>query len=287
MFTKKCENLVPFGLRGYVFNYALVVDGNLIIQEDYGKYTIINKNYESIAWEPEKKATSTEKPEILRTDTYGEYGKVLTTVWYGNEIGMLLEIYDINTDKMLTLDVNLSSESATEIVVVSARWINDKIISVAFTDNTIRYFDAETGECKNVIKCNTATIVSLVPLLDDSTVGILCSDSVLHKLDTVTGEILDSVDLNNDDIKILSLDSTVSKVVPEHNCLILTGWESTEKNAYIIDLETFDVRYDIEGYKDYYEKEDRLVVEGHDVFGSYPLYDVWELEKKGQAYISK
>ena len=103
----------------------------------------------------------------------------------------------------------------------------------------------------------------------------------------VTGEILDSINLNNDDIKILSLDSTVSRVVPKHNCLILTGWESSNRNAYIIDLETFDVIYDVEGYTDYYEKDDRIVVQGFNVIGSYPLYDAKELVKKGQDYISR
>ena len=287
VFTKECEILEPFAIRGYTRVYALAVDGNLIIQDDNGKYTIINKNFESITWEPEKKGASTEEPKILHTGTFGEHGKVLTTVWYGNEFGMLLEIYDINTNKMLTLDVNLLSESATEIGVVSARWINDKIIAVAFTDNTVRCFDAETGECKNVIKCNTSAILSIVPLLDDSTFGILCNDSILYKFDMVTGEILDSINLNNDDIKILSLDSTVSRVVPKHNCLILTGWESSNRNAYIIDLETFDVIYDVEGYTDYYEKDDRIVVQGFNVIGSYPLYDAKELVKKGQDYISR
>ena len=54
-----------------------------------------------------------------------------------------------------------------------------------------------------------------------------------------------------------------------------------------IDLETFDVSYDVDGYADYYGNEDRLIVENYNVVGSYPLYTVRELVEKAQNYISQ
>ena len=115
-------------------------------------------------------------------------------------------------------------------------------------------------------------------VLSSTDVLVKTSNSI-YKINGLTGEIMWEI----------GSDNTETKIIPEHNSLIISGWneEFGVNHAYIIDLETFDVSYDVDGYADYYENEDRLVVENYNVVGSYPLYTVRELVEKAQNYVSQ
>jgi len=292
VYTKKCERLSSIS-SGVGYSYALVVDGNLIIQENYKEYSVINDNFELVPWNPKKLNTSGENKwnegDISKIYASDEFGKILIKVRYGYESDKILEIYDINTENMVTLDVNLSMDDTRELDIVSVNWQNDKTVLVAFSDNTVKSFDIGTGICNYSHKCDLPSIVSVISLGNDAAIGLLCNDSKLYKIETATGNVLDSVDINNYYVKTASSDSTETKIIPEHNSLIISGWneEFGVNHAYIVDLETFDVSYDVDGYADYYGNEDRLIVENYNVVGSYPLYTVRELVEKAQNYISQ
>ena len=290
VYKKKCESLATF--KGKDSVEALAVDGNLLIQESYGEYSMINKDFETVSWTPERKGdfekNERESGIIRKIYDLNNSGELLIKVQYGNDEEEYLEIYDLNTGNSVILE-NMTVGEETGLDIVSVCQGKDDTVSVVLSDNTLRCYDTKTGVCKYSYSCSFGRVVSVISLDSNKAIGVLCNDSILYKIDVDTGTVVDSVDIDNDYVKTATMDKTVARIIPEHNSLIVSGWNGKFflNHAYIIDLDTFDISFDIDGYIAYCEKEDRLFVEEYNVVGSYPLYDIDELIGKARDYISQ
>ena len=262
------------------------VEGNFVFKSDYGAISVLDKEFKIKSWTPEKQNEKypqiMDKGYIHNIYNFDKTGKILGNISYGNSYA--LELYDVNIDESVTLEIDLSDSSK----IVSAEWINDELL-IAFADNVIRRFDAVTGRCKKDLISNIPSIVSVVPLNDKKYIGIICKDSILYKVGLEDGIIYDSVNLENDYIKSAVQDKAKVEILPQYNCLIFSGWnkEFSKNHAYVIDIDTFDVRYDISGYVGYYLPHNSLIVESYNQVGSYPLYTAETLVKKAQKYIAE
>lgn len=279
VFTKECEGLLQ--ISGY--EYISEVDGNLVLREKYDSCSIINKNFESVTWKPEKPGKYKEWDggrisEIFCSD---KSGKILAKIQYDFESASTLEIYDVNTGESVPVEIELIDENSKNIGIASVDWTDNGKMLVAFSDNTVGCFDTATGKCQYRVKCDTPSVVSVVSL-SDVNLCVLCNDSVLYKIDIATGKICDKVDIDNENVKKATSDSTVTKIAEEYNCLILSGWdkEFSINCAYIIDLDAFDIIYSVNGYAEYHSKKNSFIVNRYDAVGAYPFYTVNELIEK-------
>lgn len=290
VYKKNCENISSF--TGSTYSYAYSVGGHLIFKENYSDFAILNDRYEINYWKPQKSSTleyrEWNEGNISEVYCSDETDKILAVVRYGYDTGNLLEIYDINTGESIPLDVNLTDSNENTLSIKSVAWAKDELF-VAFSDNIVRKFDTITGKCNSEIKYNVPPIVSVVDLNDSTFIALLCNDSKLYKVNSTNGIIIDSLALDNYYVKTTSLDRTITEIIPQQNKLILSGWneEFGVNHAYIIDLETFDVCYDVDGYAGFLPSQNRLLVENYNIVGSYPLYTMDELIEKAKKNIAE
>lgn len=267
--------------------YFCSAGGTFIFQKD-DKITFVTESGQQTSWEPQSDQTS-ERPGHL-VDLYtSDTGKILFVLNDYTAEQTILELFDVHTGETALLAVELPYSSSEETLAIHrVMWSNDDRLFIAFTDGSIRCFDVNTGACTHSFQPETPSIVSVLPLNGNKVIGILSNDSILYKVRVSDGMVLDQVDLANDHIKSAEgNDYTQTLLVPERNILILSGWRSPSgvTGAYIIDLDTFDVIYDIEGYAAYYAQDNAFLVMDYSVLGSYPFYSTEQLVAKANQSI--
>ncbi len=291
--TKQVVFTKQGNLRSLILNgdskYIFPTGGALAICESSEEVSIITDWDVCIPWSPAAGRVKGEVPYITALYPSDRSGKLLACVRFGFDAGNALEVYDIATHTAVPLAVDIPTDTDATLDIRCVSWLERGDILMAFSDGTVRCFDADTGTCRYQFSPNTPTVVSLVPLNSETLLGLLCSDSVLYKVRVSDGAVLDQVDLDNEEVKSANdLDLTRSVLIPERSLLLLSGWSTdpTLGRAYAIDTDTFDIVYDIEGYEDYYPQADALIVKEYGVAGQCPLYTVTQLTQKARRGIT-
>ena len=291
VYKKNCENISLLS-NGGTYSYACSVGGYLIFRENYNDFAILNDRYEMTYWKPQKPIVSDyrewDEGRISNVYCFAEKGKILAEVRYLYGSGVSFEIYDVHTGEAITLDTKLADSNENKVTVKSVAWTEDEVI-IAFSDNIVRWFDINTGTCKSEIKYNVPSIVSIVWLDDSASIALLCNDSTLYRVSAKSDAVIDSVSLGNDNIKTATYDNAITEIIREHNILILSGWQEkfAMNHAYIINLDTFDVIYDIDGYAGYLSSQNKFLTEVYNSVGLYPFYTAEALVAKAKAYITE
>jgi len=281
---KKEMKLQSFSINAV---YAGVVGDNVIIKGNDGELLFLKDN-ETVTWKPEK--IGEEKQEGYVSEFYISENseKILAEVKYTLE--KTYELYDVNTHEVVTLDMAAADKDEQSDKIRSIRWSDNNEIIVAFADETIWIFDENTGKSKCNFNLEVPPIVSVVPLKDGKEIGVLCNDSVLYRVDVSDKTIIDSLELDNEDIKTSTgYDRTKTTLIDEGSILMLSGWyqEYGRERAYLIDMDAFDVMYDVDGIEMFWAEKNALVVKEYNSIGYYPLYSVEKLMAKAKEYIAE
>jgi len=272
---------------------ASATGGNLIFADTSDNLTIVNQSLESVTWSPERSNPVTQKSEkgVVREVYHtGTSPEILCNVkYYSAPENSGLVIYNTNTHTTVLLEPIPKSGNATEPGISSVEWLDSDKVAIAFSDNTVRCFNTLSGKCLSEFSITNGAVVSLVYLGNSSQIGILCKNSVLYKANPDTGEIYSEVSLGNESIKSSDSDKAITCVDKNKNLLILSGWnvEFGLNRAYVIDLESFNVIYDIDGYISYIPESNSVLVENYNEIGSYPLYTAEKLARKGRTHIGE
>jgi len=269
-----------------VNSYEIDIINNKIILPESRKMRFMSIGGETNEWIPKVKSQSSYREweeGYIHEFSASDDGKVAAFVDYYGDIGNRLEIYDINNNITTTMDDPNNTLNIEEQEVISFTWVGDDKVVIALKDNVIMYFNTDTGECLNEMKCEIPNIISMFKLDNETHIGILCSDSKVYRFNLIEGQIDNSIDLKNENIKTTSSDRGSYDVIPDKNMLVI-NWSGNSK-GYFIDLSTFKVRFEIDNYADYCPRKNIVAVNEYNVAGYYPLYTTEDLIKKAEKYL--
>ena len=241
--------------------------GNKVALPGSEKVTFITLDGRELQWIPRNE-------EYIRQIVTSETGEFAAMVRNS------LEIVDVTDEPACTMSISHEKFDDDTYSIVGISWIGGQVV-VYFSDNTLLRFDPETGECLTEAVVELPSIISVFDIGEADMVGVLCNDSKVYKLSLSDLQVKNSVDLKNETIKIAESDSGTYKYVPESNTLIIK-W----RKGYIIDLDTFSVRYEIDNYMDYSPTKNIVLVNEYNVAGYYPLYTTSKLVEKAEWYLN-
>jgi len=262
-----------------------VVNDKIVVPESE-KISFVSIDGEKTEWTPKIKSQSSyrewDEGYINKFDVSKD-GRIIALIDYYGETGKRLELFDINTQKTIILDASHRKFNADNQEITNFAWLDSDQIVVCLKDNTILYFDTETGECLGEMKCDMPSVISIFELGEKDVVGALCNDSKVYKLNLKTHKIEKTIDLKNETIKTASSDMGTYMYIPEDNILVI-NWTRNNK-GYFVDLSSFKVRYEIDNYSDYCPTKNIVVTNEYNVAGYYPLYTTEELIGKAKQYV--
>lgn len=263
-----------------------IVDDKVVLQENH-KISFVSIDGKQTEWMPKIKSQSTYREwdeGYINEFDVSDDGRIVALIDYYGETGKRLELFDINKQKTIILDAPHQKLNIDKQEIISFAWVEQNQIVVCLNDNTILYFDTETGECLGSMKYDTPSIISIFELGEKDTVGALCNDSKVYKLNLKAQRIENTIDLKNETIKTTSSDMGIYTYIPDDNIIVI-NWTRNNK-GYFIDLSSFKVRYEIDNYADFCPSKNIVVANEYNVAGYYPLYTTEELVAKAGAYLN-
>ena len=262
---------------------------NHIIVPEVDHLLFLDKKGNETKWEPKLPNKSAwreyDKGYIQSFYPTVNDSKLLALIDYSQDTGSRLEIYDLIDNTSVVLDKKMLT-GKTKITITDVAWLSDNKISIAFSDDTIGYFDVNTGKCHNVTKYDIPSVLSITSLNDNRNIVVLCINNKIYEIDLHEKQISNDLKPCHSDDTLLNV-SDKFDYIPEKNMLISKGWksESMDSPAYIIDMEEFDVAYEVENYSNYLSSINSILVNEYNVAGYYPLYTAEELVSKAYKYL--
>lgn len=258
-------------------NLATIYDG--VAHKDGNSLTFYNESGIT-KWEPKQPSKYSFKEwenGYIKNFYISPSDKILATVKYYEEQngGIRLELYNIDTSDSITLNTNILNEK-DKIAIVGCSWADDTV-SACFNNGQVETFNIYSGECISSVKIDI--VPCAVTSIGKNIITILANDYSLHKVNILDGSVMDSISLSSNDIT----DSYNKKMryVADRNILIV---EST-KDTWIIDLESFKVRYELEYFSDYNPVKNIVALDIYNYAGICPLYTTDELINIGNNYL--
>jgi hypothetical protein len=201
---------------------------------------------------------------------------------YHAKTGRRMEAYNIADGSSVILDKALSEDDDFKVEKFS--WLSNDVVAVLYNNNKFDCFDVKTGKCIKSfeVKEDISDINEIIPLNSEN-IALVSDNYFISKFNTTTGTISDKLDL-----KELSEES-ITKFTSGDYDITADGKDiifSSSGHAWVIDIDLFKVRYNIENYTAYDPKNNRVIVGEYNKAGYYPLYTTEELIKKAKSYIA-
>lgn len=210
-----------------------------------------------------------------------------------NGSALSAEIYDFSTGKSVPLPYSVPDENSLKAYRLF--WLSDDTAGIFYSDRTVKLYNAQTGDVTAVIdlKKTGQEPITVVPLGSEK-IGVLCRDSGLYEMDQngYTGRKL-ALSSDNDTGNTLVSGSEGEKAdrlsmqkSPDERCAYVIWNEGT---AWLIDLESFKCRYQINGFQNAPANKDIVYIKDKwfDRTGCYPLYSSEQLIDAAKKYLEK
>ncbi len=265
-------------------------NGTSAVILDMHKAIFIRSDGNILEWKPKSSVSETSTDitnGLIEKFSLSKTGKKsVALIEYYRGIGKRLEVYDTVKGTTVILDKNIN-QNDKEIEIVSFAWLNDSIIAICFNNQSIGYFDTETGKCVKEISLNDiGTLpITMVSLEKDENIMLLCNNAKLYQINMEGGIMDETIDLPGfliDNIEYAS-ENKYFLVQNGKNCIF--GCDYTQQ-AWVFNAETFSIRYYIDNYKGYNSANNQIIVNEYNKIGTYPLYTTEQLLHKAKLFSS-
>lgn len=227
------------------------------------------------------------KVNITYTSLFSDGDKKLilkTSHFESNNLVYQFRLYENAFTSPVVLDIEMGSDFMNDLTIKKAVWFENNRVALLLSDGTVAYIDTKTGKCLNRSDFGLPSILSVMYIGEDAHIGVLCKNSMLYKVSLADGAVKASIDIANSNIKSATSDRTRAQYIPEEHMLALGGWqiEFGLDHTYLIDLDQFEICYDISGMKAYLPNDRSVLCIQYDVVGKFPLYTTEELTAKAK-----
>ncbi|MBQ9414426.1 MAG: hypothetical protein IJU16_04795 [Clostridia bacterium] len=197
---------------------------------------------------------------------------------------------------LTTTVLAISPEDMESLSIVSVCWMSEDTVALLLSNRTVRAFSAVTGEemYRFIIDDVFPAVIGVVAV-DADHMAMLCCDQMLYEMDQngYTGRAVKLEQEENAFDKEIrgatgANSSYLSSYKTSRDNELYIVWGSSDKTAWIVDLQDWKIRYRIEHYIQALPDGDRVLIDDYSagVIGWFPVYSTKQLVDKATAYLS-